>query len=161
MLPLEKRGVDMSHPMVTYADALAAIGTLPSLAPRPCSTNIRALTVDLIDKLTIIPSEQSADLGYSGLAEQDAVYALQTNVPWTDWIIRARFLRLTPHGRRSKVERQGRSTQRTNCAGIWNRTSDERSMQRSTQPSRAHFAGYQEAGWGFESSARPTTQKSS
>ena len=75
----------MSHPVVTYADAVAAIGTLPSLAPRPCSTNIRALTVDLIDKLTIIQSEQSADLGYSGLAEQDAVYALQTNVPWTNW----------------------------------------------------------------------------
>ena len=72
--------------MVTYADAVAAIGILPSLAPpRPCSTNIRALTVDLIDKLTIIPSEQSADLWYSGLAEQDAVYALQTNVPWTNW----------------------------------------------------------------------------
>ena len=75
----------MSHPMVTYADVVAAIGILPSLAPRPCSTNIRALTVDLIDKLTIIPSEQSADLGYLGLAEQDAVYALQTNVPWTNW----------------------------------------------------------------------------
>ena len=59
--------------MVAYADAVTAIGILPSLAPRPCSTNIQALTVDLIDKLTIIPSEQSADLGYSGLAEQDAV----------------------------------------------------------------------------------------
>ena len=76
----------MRHPMVTYADAVAAIGTLPSLAPRPCSTNIRALTIDLIDKLTIIPSEQTADLGYSGLAKQDAVYALQTNVPWEKWI---------------------------------------------------------------------------
>ena len=75
----------MSHPMVTYADAISAIGTRPSLASRPCSTNIRALTVDLIDKLTIIPSEQSADLGYSGLAKQDAVYALETNVLWTDW----------------------------------------------------------------------------
>ena len=74
----------MSYPMVIYADAVAAIGILLSFAPRPCSTNIRALTVDLIDKLTIIPSEQSADLGYLGLAEQDAVYALQTNVPWTN-----------------------------------------------------------------------------
>ena len=74
----------MSTPMVIYVEAVAAIGTLPSLAPRPCSTNIRALTVDLIDKLTIIPSEQSADLGYSGLAKQDAVYALQTNAPWTN-----------------------------------------------------------------------------
>ena len=51
----------------------------------PCSTNIRALAIDLIDKLTIIPSEQTADLGYSGLAEQDAVYALQTKVALTNW----------------------------------------------------------------------------
>ena len=43
------------------------------------------MTIDLIDKLNIIPSEQSADLGYSGLAEQDAVYALQTNVAWANW----------------------------------------------------------------------------
>ena len=68
--------------MVTFADAVAVIGTLPSLAPRPCATNIRALAIDQIDKLTIIPSKQTADLGYSGLAEQDAVYALQTNTPW-------------------------------------------------------------------------------
>ena len=71
----------MSHPMVNFADAVAAIGILPSLSPRPCSTNIRALAVNLIDKLAIIPSEQSADLEYLGLAGQDAVYALQTNVP--------------------------------------------------------------------------------
>ena len=76
----------MSHPMVTFADAVAAIGTLPSLAPRPCATNIRALAINLIDKLTIIPSEQTADLGYSGLAEQDAVYARQTNTPWANFI---------------------------------------------------------------------------
>ena len=75
----------MSHPVVTYADAVLAIGTLPSLSPRPCATNIRALTVDLIDKLTIVPSEQSADLGFSGLVEQGAVYALQTNVPWLNF----------------------------------------------------------------------------
>ena len=71
--------------MVTFADVEAAIGTLPSLAPRPCATNIRALAIDLIDKLTIIPSEQTADLGYSGLAKQDAVYALQINVAWANW----------------------------------------------------------------------------
>ena len=76
----------MSHPMVTFVDAVADIGTLPSLAPRPCATNIRALAIDLINKLTIIPSEQTADLGYSGLAEQDAVYALQTSVAWANFI---------------------------------------------------------------------------
>ena len=72
----------MSHPKITYADAVLAIGTLPTLAPRPCATNIRALTIDLIDKLTMVPSEQTADLGFSGLVEQDTVYPLQTNVPW-------------------------------------------------------------------------------
>ena len=80
----------MSHPEVSYADAVAAIGTLPSLAPRPCATNIRALTINLVNKLTIVPSEQSADLGFSGLVEQDAVYALQTMIPWLNSHIRAK-----------------------------------------------------------------------
>ena len=75
----------MSHPKITYVDAVLAIGILPTLAPRPCATNIRALTIDLIDKLTIVPSEQTADLGFSDLVEQDAVYALQTNVPWVNF----------------------------------------------------------------------------
>ena len=71
----------MSHPEISYADAVVVIRILPSLAPRPCATNIRAPTIDLVDKLTIVPSEQSADLGFSRLVEQDAVYALQTLVP--------------------------------------------------------------------------------
>ena len=75
----------MSHPEISYADAVATIGTLPTLAPRPCATNIRALTIDLVDKLSMVPSEQSADLGFSGLVEQDAVYALQTNTPWMNF----------------------------------------------------------------------------
>ena len=76
----------MSHPKVTFADAVLAIGVLPSLSPRPCATNIRALTIDIIDKLTIGPSEQTVDLEFSGLVEQDAVYALQTNVLWVSFI---------------------------------------------------------------------------
>ena len=60
----------MSHPMVTFADAVAAIGTLPSLAPRPCATNIRALAINLIDKLTIIPSEQTAERHKERLTER-------------------------------------------------------------------------------------------
>ena len=75
----------MSHPIVTYDDARDAIGQLPSLGPRPTATNIRALVVDLVDKLTIIPSEQAPDLGYAGMAEQEATYALSTNTPWTNW----------------------------------------------------------------------------
>ena len=93
----------MSHPMVTFADAVAAMGTLPSLPPRPSATNIRALATDLIDKLTIIPCEQTADLGYSGLAEKDAVYALQTNTPWENLRNPGQVPRRTTHGRESKV----------------------------------------------------------
>ena len=75
----------MSHPIVTYDDARYAISQLPSLGPRPTATNIRELVVDLVDKLTIIPSEQAPDLGYTGMAEQEATYALSTNTPWTNW----------------------------------------------------------------------------
>ena len=54
----------MCTPEVTFEDALAVIGTLPSLEPRPTSTNIRALEIDLVDKLTMIPSTQSVNFGY-------------------------------------------------------------------------------------------------
>ena len=72
----------MSHPFVTFEDAKDAIGILPSLEPRPTATNIAALTLDLVNKLTTIPSKQTADLGYLGLVQQDEMYALTTNVPW-------------------------------------------------------------------------------
>ena len=51
---------------VTFEDALAVIGTLPSLALRPTATNIRVLKIDLVDKLKMIPSKQSFNFGYSG-----------------------------------------------------------------------------------------------
>ena len=75
----------MCTPEVTFEDALDVIGTLPSLAPRPTATNIHALEIDLVDKLKIIPSEQSVDFGYSGKVEADVVYALKSNIPWVDW----------------------------------------------------------------------------
>ena len=75
----------MCTPEVTFEDALSVIGTLPSLAPRPTATNIRVLKIDLVDKLTMIPSEQSVNFGYSGKVEADVVYALKTNIPWLDW----------------------------------------------------------------------------
>ena len=75
----------MSQPPVSFEDARDAIGVLPSLEPRPTATNIQALVIDLVDKLTIIPSQQSADLGYSGLVQQDELYALATNQPWQNW----------------------------------------------------------------------------
>ena len=76
----------MSHPAVSFEDATRVIGILPSLAPRPNSTNLRALTVDLEDKLTTIPSEQSADWGYSGMVTIDEIYNLKTGgTQWTNW----------------------------------------------------------------------------
>ena len=72
----------MSRPQeVTFEDALAVIVILPSLAPRPTTTNICALEIDLVDKLTIIPSKQSFKFGYSGKVEADVVYALKLNIP--------------------------------------------------------------------------------
>ena len=76
----------MSHPEISYADVVATIGTLPTLAPRPCATNIRALTIDLVDKLSMVPSEQSVDLGFSGMVEQDAVHALRNPTPWVNFL---------------------------------------------------------------------------
>ena len=76
----------MCTPEVTFEDDLEVIGTLPLLAPRPTATNIRALEIDLVDKLTMISSKQSVDFGYSGKVEADVVYALKTNIPWVDWL---------------------------------------------------------------------------
>ena len=74
----------MCTPEVTFEDALSVIGTLPSLAPRPTATNICALEIDLVDKLKMIPSEQSVDFGYAGKVEADVVYTLKTSIPWVD-----------------------------------------------------------------------------
>ena len=67
-------------------EALVVIGTLPSLAPRPTATNIRALEIDLVNNLTKIPSKQSVDVGYAGKVEADIVYALKTSILWVDWL---------------------------------------------------------------------------
>ena len=56
------------------------------MALRPTATNIRALEIDLVGKLTMIPSEKSVDFGYSGKVEADVVYALKTSILWVDWL---------------------------------------------------------------------------
>ena len=69
-----------------FEDALVVIGTLPSLAPRPTATDICALEINLVDKLTMIPSKKSVEFGYSVKVEADVVYTLKTSVPWVDWL---------------------------------------------------------------------------
>ena len=71
---------------VKFEDALAVIGTLPSMVPCPTATNIRVLENNLVDKLTMISSKQSVDFVYSGKVEADVVYALKTSIPWVDWL---------------------------------------------------------------------------
>ena len=74
----------MCTPEVIFEDALAVIGTQPSLALRPTATNICALEIDLVDKLIMIPLEKSVDFGYSGKVEADVVYAIKSNILWVD-----------------------------------------------------------------------------
>ena len=71
--------------IISFDEALAIIGVLPSLEPRPNATNIRALTVALVDKLSTIPSQQSVEFGYSGMVEQEEIHALNTTTPWANF----------------------------------------------------------------------------
>ena len=75
----------MSYADITYEEAKDVIGILPNCEPRPNFTNIRAMWLDLVDKLTTIPSEQSEALGYSGMVQPPEIYALDTGTPWQDW----------------------------------------------------------------------------
>ena len=59
----------MSAPPITFEDAVSIVGTLPPLLPRPSATNLRAYALDLIVKLSGMPSHQSPDHGYSGMVE--------------------------------------------------------------------------------------------
>ena len=76
----------MSAPLITFEDAVSIVGKIPPLHPRPSGTNLRACTLDLIVKLSVIPSHQSPDHGYSGMVEEPAIYALTSpSTPWVDW----------------------------------------------------------------------------
>ena len=59
-----------SVPPVSYEEATAKIGVLPNLASRPTATDIRAFTSAFCDRVTGIPSYQSADFGYIKMVEE-------------------------------------------------------------------------------------------
>ena len=71
----------MSQPVIKFENARDKIGILPSLGPRPNATNIRALCVNLVDKLTTIPSQKSEEFGYAGMVEHEEIYALNVADP--------------------------------------------------------------------------------
>ena len=75
----------MAPQFIMYDEAKGRIGIFPSLSPRPSLTNIRALTIYLVNKLVGIPSQQSEEQGYSGMAQQEEVYALTGKTPWVNW----------------------------------------------------------------------------
>ena len=147
----------MSHPVITYEEAVAAIGVLPSLAPRPCATNIRALETDLTDKLIIVPSEQTADLGYSGLVNQDAVYALQTNTPWENFADPGQVPVNEVGWTREQIEANNLLHAARKGAMPRKATSGEQRTLLSTRLPRACSVGYREVWSGFEPSAQRTT----
>ena len=76
----------MSAPPITFEDAVSIVRKLPPLHPIPSGTNLRACTLDLIGKLSGMPSHQSPDHGYSGMVEEPAIYALTSpTTPWVNW----------------------------------------------------------------------------
>jgi hypothetical protein len=72
----------MSAPTVTAEKAIAMVGVLPTLHPRPNGTNLNKLERDLVDKLSTTPSYQSMDEGYGGMVEDVMIYALRCATPW-------------------------------------------------------------------------------
>jgi hypothetical protein len=71
--------------LVTYEIAQGKMGTLPSVAPRPNTTKIRAIYTHLRGKLVKIPSFQSTDHGYQGMVDSPQIYALNGLDPWIDF----------------------------------------------------------------------------
>ena len=67
-----------------YDTVVTVIGVLPPLLPRPSHANIRVLERTLFERLEQLPSHQSEDWGFRGLAEQPAEYALKSATPWVD-----------------------------------------------------------------------------
>eukprot|EP00804_Cyclotella_cryptica_P001036 CCRYP_008351-RA/>CCRYP_008351-RA protein AED:0.69 eAED:0.47 QI:0/-1/0/1/-1/1/1/0/427 len=75
----------MAHALTTYEKAQKAIGTLPSLAPRPNAINIRTLTTLLEQCLEKIPCIQAPEHGFVGMVMPEQIYALQCAIPWAEW----------------------------------------------------------------------------
>ena len=75
----------MATTLVTYEEARAQVGTLPTCHPRPNSTNIRQLVKVLSERVAGIPSTQSPENGYYGMVVTREEYALVSNDQWQDF----------------------------------------------------------------------------
>ena len=74
-----------SNNLVTFEDAVARIGTLPTLEPSPNAKNIRALSKALTDALHVIPLYQSQRFGYMGMVTVPEEYSLLGEQLWADF----------------------------------------------------------------------------
>ena len=75
----------MSAPKTTAEKAIAMVGVLPSLHPRPNGTHLNKLEQDLFEKLSTVPSYQSTDKEYGGMAEDPTIYVLRCPTPGIVW----------------------------------------------------------------------------
>ena len=71
--------------LVTFEEAAAQIGVLPSLEPRPNTKNLRALIKALTEAVQGIPSYQSEKYGYMGMVVTPEEYVLTGEQPWQDF----------------------------------------------------------------------------
>ena len=55
------------------------------MAPRPTHDNINAWEESVVNILSTIPSQQSADHGYQGMVQHPIIYALVCSEPWEEW----------------------------------------------------------------------------
>ena len=70
---------------ITAEKAIAMVGVLPSLHPRPNGTNLNKLEQDLAENLSTVPSYQSTDEGYGRMVEDPTIFALRCPTPWVVW----------------------------------------------------------------------------
>ena len=68
--------------LVTFEDAKARIGVLPTLEPRPNATNLRTLKKHLVEALQGLPSYASVRYGYMGMVVSPEEYALTGEPPF-------------------------------------------------------------------------------
>lgn len=68
--------------IISYEEAKAAIGTLPTMHPEPNFDNRRVTYRALATKLMTIPSTLSARNGHRGMVEDPVTHAARGEQPW-------------------------------------------------------------------------------
>ena len=59
----------MVPPPVDFSEITAKLAHVPSMAPRPNATNIKAVEDAIVEVLCAYPSQQSEDFGYQGMVQ--------------------------------------------------------------------------------------------